>query len=293
MTDATAHPTVGAICRPQTSPEQMLRAAVEADRAGLKELWLWEDCFLEGGLTSAAAILASTERVVVGIGLLPMPLRNVAITAMEVATLARMFPGRLRVAVGHGVQPWMEQVGARASSPLGLAREYLTALRALLAGETVTVTGDKVRLDGVALGWPPLVPVPVLLGAIGPKSLALAGECADGVLLDADFSVDGARDAVERCRAARATAGVDAPFEVALYQRFYRGPEAESLLERDLRPGGSAAGVVDDVDAVAQRVREFGGIGVGTVVLMPSGAEADPAGYLRAVALEVAPRVSS
>ena len=293
MTGANHPPVVGAICRPQVSPEEMLRAAVEADRAGLAELWLWEDCFLEGGLTSAAAILGSTEQVVVGIGLLPMPLRNVAITAMEISTLARMFPGRLRVAVGHGVQPWMEQVGARARSPLGLAREYLTALRALLSGETVTVTGDYVRLDGVSLGWPPQSPVPVLLGAIGPKSLALAGECADGVLLDADFGVAAAREAVDTCRAARAAAGVDAPFQVALYQRFYRGPGAEASLQRDLRPGGSDVGIVDEVDAVVRRVRELGASGVETVVLMPSGDEADPAGYLRVAAQQVAPRVSS
>jgi len=293
MSDMTAPPVVGAICRPQTSPEEMLRAAGEADRAGLAELWLWEDCFLEGGLTSAAAILASTERIVVGIGLLPMPLRNVAITAMEVATLARMFPGRLRLAVGHGVQPWMEQVGARVPSPLGLAREYLVALRRLLAGERVTVSGEYVRLDDVALGWPPLTPVPVLLGAIGPKSLALAGECADGVLIDADFSVDGAREAVAVCRAARAAAGIETPFEVALYQRVYRGPDAEAALVRDLRPGGSPAGLVDDVDAVVQRVRDLGAAGVRTVVLMSSGTEPDPAGFLRMAAVEVAPRLSS
>lgn len=293
MTDAITSPVLGAICRPQTSPEEMLRAAVEADRAGLAELWLWEDCFLEGGLTSAAAILASTERTVVGIGLLPMPLRNVAITAMEIATLARMFPGRLRVAVGHGVQPWMEQVGARVPSPLGLAREYLVALRRLLAGERVTVTGQYIRLDDVALGWPPLTPVPVLLGAIGPKSLALAGECADGVLIDADFSVDRAREAVETCAAARAAAGIEAPFQVALYQRFYRGADAEAELLRELRPGGSPAGVADDIDVLVERVKELGGVGVETVVLMPSGTEADPAGYLRAAATAVAPRVSS
>jgi len=291
VSDAAKPPVVGAICRPQTSPEEMLRAAVEADRAGLSELWLWEDCFLEGGLTSAAAILASTERTVVGIGLLPMPLRNVAITAMEIATLARMFPGRLRVAVGHGVQPWMEQVGARVPSPLGLAREYLVALRRLLAGERVTVTGQYVRLDDVTLGWPPLAPVPVLLGAIGPKSLAVAGECADGVLIDADFSVDTARDAVAACLAARTAVGISAPFEVALYQRFYRGPDAEAELLRELRPGGSPAGVADDVDALVERVKELGAVGVETVVLMPSGTEADPAGYLRMTATEVAPRL--
>lgn len=291
MSAEALSPTLGAICRPQTAPEDMLRAAVAADRSGLSQVWLWEDCFLEGGLTSAAAILAATDRMIVGIGLLPMPLRNVAVTAMEIATVERMFPGRLRVAVGHGVQPWMEQVGARARSPLGLAREYVNALRRLLAGERVTVTGDYVNLDDVALGWPPSGPVPVLLGAIGPKSLALAGECADGVLLDADFTVDAARVALQACQSARTAAGVLTPFETVLYQRYYRGDDAEAALDRDCRPGGREAGLTSDAEEVASRVRELGAIGVQTVVLMPSGSEPDPAGYRVFAATEVAPRV--
>ena len=291
MSASTSSPTVGAICRPQTSPERMLGAAVEADRAGLSELWLWEDCFLEGGLTSAAVILSATDRVVVGIGLLPMPLRNVAITAMEIATLERMFPGRLRVAVGHGVQPWMEQVGAKAPSPLGLAREYLVALRRLLAGEEVTVDGNYVTLDAVRLGWPPLTRVPVLLGAIGPKSLALAGECADGLLLDADFTVDGAREAVTACLAARRAVGIDVAFETVAYQRFYRGPDAQAKLARETRPGGLDAALAGSAAEVAERVRAMGSAGVETLVLMPSSTEADPADYLRFAATEVAPLV--
>src|SRR3712207_6924974 len=47
----------------------------------------------------------------------PVPLRNVALTAMELATLGRLFPGRIRGGVGHGVQEWMAQVGARVESP--------------------------------------------------------------------------------------------------------------------------------------------------------------------------------
>lgn len=289
MAPISTPPTVGAICRPQLPPEQMLRTAVAADQAGLAELWLWEDCFLEGGLTSAAAILSATEGLVVGIGLLPMPLRNVAITAMEIATLDRMFPGRLRIAVGHGVQPWMAQVGARARSPLGLAREYLVALRGLLAGERVSVSGEYVTLDDVQLGWPPLARVPVLLGAIGPKSLAVAGEFADGVLLDADFSVEGARDSVAACLAARAAAGVTDPFDVALYQRFYRGADATAELQREARPGGIPVGITTGAADVADRVRAMGDVGVGTVVLMPSATESDPADYLRFAAQDVAP----
>lgn len=274
--------TVGAICRPQAPPERMLAVAVEADRSGLAELWLWEDCFLEGGLTSAAAILASTENLTIGIGLLPMPLRNVAITAMEIATLARMFPGRLRVAVGHGVQPWMEQVGARARSPLGLAREYITALRALLAGERVTVSGDYVTLDDVALGWPPAERVPVLLGAIGPKSIALAGEVADGVLLDAGFTVPEAAQAVAAFLAARAQARRTEPYETVIYERFYRGGDAAERLADEGRPHGLPANA--SADEVAERVQQMQDAGLQTVVLMPSPTEPDPADYLRAVA---------
>jgi alkanesulfonate monooxygenase SsuD/methylene tetrahydromethanopterin reductase-like flavin-dependent oxidoreductase (luciferase family) len=178
-------PVTGVVFRPQSPPEE-LRAVVEAaERAGLAELWLWEDCFLEGGLATAAAALAWSERLRVGIGLLPVPLRNPALAAMEVATLARMFPDRFVVTLGHGVQDWMRQVGAAVASPMTLLREHATAVRALLAGETVHVSGRYVRLDRVALDWPPPVPPRMLIGARGPRTIALGGEVADGVLLDA------------------------------------------------------------------------------------------------------------
>jgi alkanesulfonate monooxygenase SsuD/methylene tetrahydromethanopterin reductase-like flavin-dependent oxidoreductase (luciferase family) len=144
-------PTTGVVFRPQSPPEQ-LRAAVEhAEAAGVDELWLWEDCFLQGGLTSAAAALAWSTRLRVGVGLLPVPLRNPALAAMEIAVLARTFPGRVVVALGHGVQEWMDQVGAAVASPMTLLREHTSAVRSLLAGETVTVSGRYVRLDRVAL----------------------------------------------------------------------------------------------------------------------------------------------
>jgi alkanesulfonate monooxygenase SsuD/methylene tetrahydromethanopterin reductase-like flavin-dependent oxidoreductase (luciferase family) len=129
--------TLGAVFLPQFPPERLRGMARTADDAGLEELWLWEDCFKESGVASAAAILAWTGRPRVGVGLLPVPLRNVALTAMEIATLERLFPGRLVVGVGHGVQDWMGQVGARVASPLTLLREYLVALGRLLDGEHV------------------------------------------------------------------------------------------------------------------------------------------------------------
>ena len=138
---------------------------------------------MESGIASAAAALAWTGRLTVGIGLLPVPLRNVALTAMEAATIDRLFPGRIRLGVGHGVQEWMGQVGVRAESPMTLLREYVVALRQLLAGDRVTTQGRYVHLDGVALDWPPSAPVPIHVGAVGPRTLRLSGEVGDGTIL--------------------------------------------------------------------------------------------------------------
>ena len=78
----------------------------------------------------------------------------------------------------------MQQVGAAVDSPMTLLREHTAAIRDLLAGETVDVRGRYVQLDRVTLDWPPAEPPVLLVGARGPRTITLAGEEADGVLLD-------------------------------------------------------------------------------------------------------------
>ena len=177
-------PTTGVVLRPQSPPEDLRDLVGAVDASGVDQLWLWEDCFLQGGLTAATAALAWSTRVQVGIGLLPVPLRNPAVAAMELATVERLWPGRLVPVLGHGVQEWMAQVGAGVDSPMTLLREHVTAVRDLLAGGEVDVEGRYVRLREVALDWPPATAPSVLVGARGPRTVALAGEVADGVLLD-------------------------------------------------------------------------------------------------------------
>ena len=197
-------PTLAAIFTPDQPPERLGTVAAAAEAAGLAQLWVWEDCFKESGIATATAVLATTSRVTVGIGLLPVPLRNVALTAMEIATLARLFPGRLTVGVGHGVLDWMGQVGARVESPMTLLREYTAALYALLHGQTVTTHGRYVHLDNVALDWPPVVVPPLLVGGIRPRTVALAGELADGVIIPGGNSPQDVRAALGHFRDGRA-----------------------------------------------------------------------------------------
>jgi alkanesulfonate monooxygenase SsuD/methylene tetrahydromethanopterin reductase-like flavin-dependent oxidoreductase (luciferase family) len=287
---------LGAVFRPQLPPERLRSLARLADDSGLEELWLWEDCFREGGIATAAAALAWTERVRVGVGLLPVPLRNVALTAMEAASLHRMFPGRAVLGVGHGVQDWMAQVGARAESPLTLLREHLTALRALLAGERVTTKGRYVRLDDVALDWPPPGPAPVFAGATGPRTLRLSGEAADGTILTSATPPDGVRQArrlVDEGRRASGRTGV--PHHVVVYLLAATGPDAAERLRAELAAEGTGQvpglGAAGDADTVAEAVRRLAEAGADTVVLQPTGDEPDPEGFVRFVAQEVRPRV--
>lgn len=275
---------VGVVIRPQSPPETMRDLFRHAEAVGLEQVWLWEDCFLEGGVASAATALAESQRLVVGLGLLPVPLRNVAATAMEIAALDRMHGGRFRPAVGHGVQEWMGQVGARASSPLTLMREYLAALRALLAGETVTMDGEYVRLTDVALDWPPLEPTRILMGAAGPKSLALAGEAADGVVIMEDTSPVALRSALVSVQEGRERAGRQDPFDVVVYLRAYRGPDAQEKLRRDGKHETGNYGVVLSAAAVDQAVADLAGAGATTVVLVAAGDEPSVADYLDEVA---------
>ncbi|CAL9437969.1 F420-dependent glucose-6-phosphate dehydrogenase [Streptomyces sp. enrichment culture] len=288
--------TLGAVFRPQLAPERLRAVARTADETGLDELWLWEDCFREGGISTAAAALAWTERVRVGVGLLPVPLRNVAVTAMEAAALHRMFPGRVVLGVGHGVQDWMGQVGARAQSPLTLLREHLTALRALLRGDRVTTEGRYVRLDDVALDWPPEGAADVLAGATGPRSLRLSGEAADGTVLTAATPPDGVRRARRLIDEGRTAAGRTGPHHVVVYLLTATGPGAAGRLRAELAAEGVGAvpelGVAGDADAVAEAVRKLAGAGADTVVLQPTGDEPDPEGFVRFTAEEVRPLVS-
>jgi 5,10-methylenetetrahydromethanopterin reductase len=278
MVPQTGVPRVGVVFRPQLPPERLREFVTLAEAAGLDDVWLWEDCFLEGGLTSAAAALAWTGSVRIGLGLMPVPLRNPALAAMEVATLARLFPGRFVPAAGHGVLAWMHQVGGGAASPVTLLREWVAAVRSLLHGQAVTVNGEYVRLRDVALDWPPATVPPLLVGARGPKTLALAGELADGLVLDAGITPGGVRQAVATAAAAR-------PHEVVVYLLGGAGPGARERIGAELsastRPASDAAVAVGSPADVARVIGSFAGAGATTVVLQPAGDDRDVAATVR------------
>jgi alkanesulfonate monooxygenase SsuD/methylene tetrahydromethanopterin reductase-like flavin-dependent oxidoreductase (luciferase family) len=172
----------GVIFRPTQPPERLRPTARAAEAAGIDELWLWEDCFEQGGVAAAAAVLASTE-----------------------------------------------------------------------------------RLRDVTLHWPPHDPVPVYVAALGPKTVALAGEVADGLVLTSETPLD------------------DLP---AVRARFHAA-----------RPDGAAPGRVtyylpasEDAAAVAAQIEQFAAAGADAVVPF-SAPDEDPEAFVRYLAEAVLPRV--
>jgi 5,10-methylenetetrahydromethanopterin reductase len=293
MTDDARTPVRLGIAYVPTHPTETLHdLAVAADSAGLDDLWVWEDCFKQSGLTAAAAALAWTGRLRVGLGLMPAPLRSTAVTAMEIATLARLFPGRFVPAVGHGVQEWMAQAGVRVGSPLTLLREHTVALRALLAGDEVTTAGRYVTLDAVRLDWPPTTPVPLWVGGVGPRTLELVGEVGDALILGNAMTPDDVRAAARTSQDAAARVGRTLT-DVHATLVATTGPRAQERLDAELPTWGATpgqgVGAAGDAATIAAAVQGLADAGVTVVAVQPTADEPDVAAFATFLGSEVAP----
>jgi alkanesulfonate monooxygenase SsuD/methylene tetrahydromethanopterin reductase-like flavin-dependent oxidoreductase (luciferase family) len=189
----------------------------------------------------------------------------------------------------------MHQVGAKPASQLALLEETVVAVRALLAGDTVSVEGRYVRLRGVALDHPPATVPPVSVGVRGPKSLELAGRVADGTVIDWLSSADYVRRARERIDAGRSVAGRTDPHRLTLYACIASDAAGEAAIwravdERRAEGGAQAAflnaplsdlALVGDTDAQRRALAELENAGADCVVLV----SADPSVPLDAAAL--------
>jgi len=174
-------------------------------------VWVAEEFFAQGGFTVAALVLGATRRVRVGVGVVPAVVRHPAATAMEIATLARAYPGRFVPGIGHGLPMWTDQMGITARSPLTALRECVTAVRTLLGGGVIDVEGKQFTAHSIQLTHPVAEEVPILTGVLGPKSLRLSGEIADGTIMSILAGPKYIESSLERIRPAVRDRGHDRP----------------------------------------------------------------------------------
>jgi F420-dependent oxidoreductase-like protein len=175
----------------QGEPVDVVPVAREGEALGYRSIWASE-AWGSDAATTLAWIAAHTRRIDVGAGVFQMPGRTPSMTAMTAATLDHLSNGRFRLGLGTtgpGVSEGWH--GAAFEDPLGRTREYVELVRKMLRrDEPVRFDGRHYRLpapggtgSGVALklGVRPLRgDLPIYLGAMGERNVALAAEIADG-----------------------------------------------------------------------------------------------------------------
>jgi F420-dependent oxidoreductase-like protein len=165
---------------------------LEAERLGYASVWTAE-AYGSDAVTPAAWIAARTSRIHVGTGIMQIPARTPAMTAMTAMTLDALSGGRFRLGLGvSGPQVVEGWHGQPFGKPLTKTREYVHVVRAILRREKpVEFRGEYYQIpyagpDATGLGKPlksilhGRATLPIYLAAVGPKNVALAAEIADG-----------------------------------------------------------------------------------------------------------------
>jgi 5,10-methylenetetrahydromethanopterin reductase len=159
-----------------------------AEDAGFEAVWQAESRLVRDAIVPMAAFAATTKKIKVGSGVINNWTRNVSLIASSFLTLDDLAPDRVMLGIGAWWDPLAKNVGINRTKPLLAMRECITVARDLLAMKNVTFHGEFVNVTGIELdivhGRREPRNVPIYIGATGMKMMALAGEIADGALLN-------------------------------------------------------------------------------------------------------------
>ncbi len=187
---------------------QGIQLVQRAEALGFEAVWQADSRLVRDAVVPMAAFAAATDRIRIGSGVVDIWTRNPARLASTFSTLDDLAPGRIMCGLGAWWDPLARKVGIDRARPLRAMREVVDAVRRLLADETVSLHGVHVQLDGVELDYvyqdrrPK--DVPIYIGATGMQMMELAGEIADGVVLN--YLVDPAYNAEAMVALARGAA---------------------------------------------------------------------------------------
>jgi 5,10-methylenetetrahydromethanopterin reductase len=168
---------------------EMVRYSQIAEAHGFESVWIAESRLARDAVVPVTAIATDTSKIKVGAGVINTWTRNAALIAQTWATLDELSAGRAILGLGAWWDPLAKKVGIERTKPLQCMREYVQVIRSLFKAEEVTFQGEFVKMDEVKLdtlhgtGARPRE-VPIYIGGTGFQMLELAGEIADGVLMN-------------------------------------------------------------------------------------------------------------
>lgn len=197
------------------SVPEMVSLAQLAESQDFDSVWVAETRLTRDGIAPCAAIAMATSRIKIGTGIINVYTRGAVLIGVSFVGLDEVSQGRIIMGLGAGSPLVLHPQGVDFEKPLTRLRETIEVVQPLLRGEEVTYEGETVTVRGARLEAQPLRRhIPLYLGVTGPKALELAGEVADGVMLNAFLPTDYVVRAMERIesgakRARRALEDVD------------------------------------------------------------------------------------
>ena len=165
------------------SLDESVNRAREAERLGFESVWVTQLPDARDAALVLAAYAAATQGVRLGTGVLPIYTRHPTAMAQMAATLDEMSSGRLILGLGVSHRVTVESMwGIKLERPVDAMREYVSIVRASLREGAASEDGELFSAHW-SYSAPRRAEIPIMLAALGPKMLELAGEVSDGVVL--------------------------------------------------------------------------------------------------------------
>jgi 5,10-methylenetetrahydromethanopterin reductase len=164
--------------------------SIQAEKIGFDNLWITDHFNNRNVYVSLAIASAYTERIKFGPGVTNPYLVHPVVTAQAVATLNEIAPGRVVCGLGVGDRTTLQMVNIKMRKPLSTIRESVRVIREIISKRTLEMQGTIFQVSGAKLNFKVANPIPIFIGAQGPKMLALAAEIGDGVLINASHWKD-------------------------------------------------------------------------------------------------------
>src|SRR5262245_64848553 len=161
------------------------RVAEHAELLGYESTWIADTGAGPDAFVVAAMAAMMTRSARIGTAVVPLYTRALPVHAAGAGSVAQLAPGRFVLGLGISSETIVDAWGGVPfRQPFTRMRETVAVLRQMLAGERVTFAGKTVRTRNFRLVSPPPAPVPIYVAALMPAMLELAGEIADGVVLN-------------------------------------------------------------------------------------------------------------
>ena len=277
---------IGAVPTGLTLTEQV-KQIIEAEKSGLDSFWLAQTGESDV-LTTIALVGGETDRIELGTGVIPTYTRHPNVLAQQAVTVNSAVGGRLLLGIGPSHKPNTEGLGLRYERPAQHIREYVQILRSLTVegevdfrGEYYTGLTTRFNLEGST-------PFPILVSALAPRMLQIAGELADGtvtwmagVTALRNYLIPEIRRAASEAGRSDPRVVVGVPVAVVDDQEEGRSVASEvfsvygkldnyrRILDRGEVEGPASVAITGDENSVASQIEEYASIGVTDLVAMP------------------------